>query len=179
GTLLINDTSGIGEVSFDPFARRNPANSSDLRKVVDIASSTIAVAGHPGLTSGTAVVYDNEGHTSIGGLTNGATYFVKVLGDGTFQLYSDAGLTQLVTLSGTVTQQMGPVQRFTYTPGNLASGRQAGHVYTTLYQASNGDVARTIDDGVNAASTVDGLSLSQSYSPMSTWRYGWTVGITE
>src|SRR5204863_3246181 len=27
--------------------------------------------------------------------------------------------------------------------------------------------------------TVDGLGLSQSYSPMSTWRYGWTVGITE
>ncbi|HET9188739.1 MAG TPA: hypothetical protein VFN80_12320, partial [Acidothermaceae bacterium] len=185
GTLLINDTSGIGEVSFDPNARRNPANSSDHTLVVDVASNTIALSGNPGLATGTAVKYDNEGHTSIGGLVNGQTYFIRVLADGTISLYDSSahanagGSTGLVDLTGTVTAAMAPVQRFTYTPGNLADGRQAGHVYTTLYQASNGVVERTTDDGVNAAQTDELVGLNTSYSPMSTWRYGWTVGITE
>ncbi|MGH3552721.1 MAG: hypothetical protein ACRDT5_09015, partial [Mycobacterium sp.] len=179
GTLLINDTSGIGQVTFDPNVLRNPSVANDTTQVVDVAGDTIAVAGNPGLTSGTAVVYDDEGHTPIGGLTNGQTYYVKVLGDGTFQLYTNAGLTNLVNLSGSVSAAMGPVQRFTYTPGNLASGRQAGHVYTTLYQASNGDVAVTTDDGVNPATTLDAQPLTESYSPMSTWRYGWTIGVTQ
>ena len=188
GTLLINDTSGIGQVTFDPNAFRNPENENDTTLVVDIVSSTIAVAGNPGVTSGEALTYNTQGSTPIGGLINGATYYVAVQSDGTFRLYAnqadakaDGGLgdSNYVHFSGVVTKAMGPVQAFNFTPSNLASGRQAGHVYTTLYQESAGNVTVTTNDGVDPATTLYGQSTTESYAPMSTWRYGWTVGVTK
>ena len=184
GTLLINDTSAIGQVTFDANALRNPGVAGSTTKVVDIASSTIAVAGNPGVVTGEAVTYNTQGSTAIGGLTNGTIYFVAIQGDGTFRLYvnqgdANANNGNFVHFTGSVTAAMGPVQAFNFTPGNLASGRQAGHVYTTLYQESAGNIAVTTDNGVSAATTSYNQPTSESYAPMSTWRYGWTVGVTE
>ncbi len=51
-----------------------------------VSNNTIAV-GQSGLVTGDAVVYDAEGGTAIGGLTDGQTYYVNVQSDGTLALY--------------------------------------------------------------------------------------------
>ena len=58
--------------------------------VVNTTTSTIFLGAGTGLTSGTAVKYNVNGGTAIGGLTDGTTYYVVAVGDGTFKLYDNA-----------------------------------------------------------------------------------------
>ena len=53
---------------------------------VNAASDLITINGHR-LFTGAAVVYDNDGNTSIPGFINGTTYYARVISPNTFELY--------------------------------------------------------------------------------------------
>ena len=54
------------------------SSAFDAAKDVNTDTNTISLTGNPGFTTGEQVVYSNGGGISIGGLTNGATYYAIV-----------------------------------------------------------------------------------------------------
>ena len=71
--------------------------------VIDAANSRFNIASH-GLTDGDPVLYDTNSNIALGNLTNGDTYFVKVIDANNFDLYTDYGVTtQKITISSTST----------------------------------------------------------------------------
>ena len=74
---------------------------------VNLLEDTLYIPNH-GLVSGQAVRYSNGGGTTIGGLTNGATYYVIKVDDSIVRLASNKALTTIVNLSsvGTGTQSL-------------------------------------------------------------------------
>ncbi|HET9187884.1 MAG TPA: hypothetical protein VFN80_08010, partial [Acidothermaceae bacterium] len=58
--------------------------------VVSTTANTVALPAGNGLSTGDAVTYDALGHTAIGGLTSGQTYFVNVQANGSIKLYNTA-----------------------------------------------------------------------------------------
>jgi hypothetical protein len=70
--------------------------------IVDDANNRINFDGTHALYTGQALVYDNGGGTSIGGLeADGTQYFVKVIDASTIELYTDSFLTTIVDLDPT------------------------------------------------------------------------------
>ncbi|HSW22413.1 MAG TPA: hypothetical protein VLJ62_06580, partial [Burkholderiaceae bacterium] len=63
------------------------------RPLVDAAADTLRFDSAHAYRNGQAVVYENGGGVSIGGLTDGATYYVKVVNATTIELYTNAALT--------------------------------------------------------------------------------------
>ncbi len=57
--------------------------------IVDSTANTLHFEGVQAYRDGQAVVYDNGGGSSIGNLTSGETYYVKVLDAHTIQLSTD------------------------------------------------------------------------------------------
>jgi hypothetical protein len=63
---------------------------SFLYVVVNLTEDSLYIPGH-GYVTGTKLVYGNGGGTSIGGLTNGSTYFVFKIDDNIIKLTSTVG----------------------------------------------------------------------------------------
>ncbi|PYP94157.1 MAG: hypothetical protein DMD38_16320, partial [Gemmatimonadetes bacterium] len=85
-------------------------------------ANTIVVGLASGLQTGDAVIYNAEGHSAIGGLTSGGTYYVNVQGNGTIKLYNTqadavandrAGNGSFISLTSTGS---GTEQTFTFSP---------------------------------------------------------------
>ena len=62
------------------------ANSFNAATAVDAFPDTISFGFNHGYQTGDRVVYDNDGNGSIGGLVNGATYFVRYITNSTIKL---------------------------------------------------------------------------------------------
>jgi hypothetical protein len=75
-------------------------NKRSVINVEAIVDSVISMPDH-GFTSGEPVVYQNSPAGDIGGLTNGATYYVVVQDANSIKLATDAALTTIVTLDPT------------------------------------------------------------------------------
>jgi hypothetical protein len=130
-------------------------------------------------TTGLRILGNSGGGSEQEFTFSGGPGFVKFNPTGTvLRLYDNqvdanaGGSAGLVGLTGSVTNGMGPVQEFTFTPANVGAGFTANQVKSTLYQETNGDLTITTASGV-----LDQQSATEQYDPMSTWRYGWTVGL--
>ncbi len=66
----------------------------DAGSAVDTSGNTINLGNQAGLSTGDAVVYHNEGGTSVTGLTDGNTYYVRNMGGGKYKLFQTAGQAQ-------------------------------------------------------------------------------------
>ena len=82
-------------------------NHSFIFATVNIAEDTLYIANH-GLTDGQAVRYSNGGGTTIPGLTNNATYYIKKIDASIVKLATTNALTTFanITGAGTGTQQL-------------------------------------------------------------------------
>ncbi len=116
---------------------------------VTVSDNAIHFASPDGLTTGQEVVYHNGGGTSIGGLTDGHSYYVIVLDPDTIQLaatYNDAvsgtPLQANVTAVATATDKTHPNQ-VTLSPGNI--GLYTGEVVE--YVAGSGTPIGGLTDG--------------------------------
>lgn len=82
---------GTAELTFDPT----------MESPVQLSTDRITIAGH-GFEDGEGVVYLNGGGSDIGGLTNGASYVVRVIDDSTIELEDDATQAKVdLTSAGT------------------------------------------------------------------------------
>ncbi|HUJ86770.1 MAG TPA: hypothetical protein VLX30_07975 [Burkholderiales bacterium] len=89
-TGLIGLSSGASgsaqSLSFSPSIRFNPTAD----QVINVDTDSIYLADTSSLHTGDALRYDDEGGSAIGGLTQGATYYVRLQSDGTIALYDSA-----------------------------------------------------------------------------------------
>jgi hypothetical protein len=134
---------------------------------VNYQNSTITIPNN-GLVDGTSVAYSNGGATSIGGLTNGSTYYVDVLSANTFQLANGPTIPLSfapVDPTATSTQTLGKVSAATASgvdtgqgtititpssaPGNFNGTPQTGDIVTYLGATSGapGDAGGGLIEG--------------------------------
>ena len=147
-SLARNDTPAEDDITFDP----------DLQRI------EIALEAPEGIVTGTALVYDNGGGASIGGLTDGATYFAIVAQDGKLNLAAsldDAMAGKAITLTDAGS---GTAQAFTETSHDAgalarsgASGGKIGVAGSVAAVVARGSTAATLGDGV-AIRIVDGVA---------------------
>ncbi|MHC5860002.1 hypothetical protein [Nostoc sp.] len=99
---FIDITSATGETSHKITAVGLKANSTDIFS--STASSTISLTNH-GLQDGQAVIYQSVGTgTDTSGLTNGQTYYVKLINANSFGLSATKG-GSAITLATTTQKQ--------------------------------------------------------------------------
>ncbi len=178
GTLISGGTGSKPTLSFDPDRQVDYANSA-------IKASPSAFVG---LTTGQALIYSSGSNSPIGGLTNGATYYVIVPGSGSslptdeFQLAATladamAGnavtFQQYPTLSSADGKTTVPISDINQTNGMIqfdsAPGFTTGQAVT--YQAVKGQAIGGLVDGATYyvlpdPSNADRLQLaSQAGSP--------------
>ena len=124
--------------------------------LVDSTAHTLHFDGVQAYRDGQSVVYDNGGGASIGGLTQGATYYVKVIDAHTIQLATDSANldNSVVNLDGSVAtgtghalrdpgygilaQSLGGTALATVSSGGLTtvSATNTGHIYTVTVAAA-------------------------------------------
>ncbi len=88
---------------------------------VNYQNSTITIPNH-GFVDGTAVTYSNGGAASIGGLTNGSTYYVEVVDPNTIQLANGPSIPLSYTPvdpSVTPTQTLGLISSIAFQPSDV------------------------------------------------------------
>src|SRR5512135_3331825 len=159
---LAHQLSPDFEIDFDPVKRRlivedtrvNGGNVQITGDVVNTGNGQIIVLGGYGnlsVTNNTA--YDLEVHRLD----------VSTPGAGTLIINDTSGNDPAIA-------------------GTPVDNRAAGHTYTTLYQETNGQLTVNTDNGngYTNTTTVDQVGdspIDQTYTPMSDWRYGWTVAV--
>ena len=84
-TLISVTVPGNGYTSAPLVTISNPQITFDAASSVNDVTETISYTGHR-LVTGDAVVYDNGGGSSIGGLTDGLTYYIIKVDDDSFRL---------------------------------------------------------------------------------------------
>ena len=87
GRVVYSFTTSAGATATTTFTFVPTAST------VNATTNTITFNASPNFTNGEQVVYDNGGGTSIGGLLEGQTYFVKVLSPTQVQLFNNPALT--------------------------------------------------------------------------------------
>ena len=87
---------------FDFTAAGTGTGHSFTFITVNTTENTLFIQNH-GLVSGQLVKYQNNGGSSIGGLTSGADYFVQRIDNSTVKLFEDAARTSATNLTTTGT----------------------------------------------------------------------------
>jgi hypothetical protein len=98
----------LNSLSFINFTSAGTGTShSFIFSTVNATEDTLYIANH-GLTDGQAVRYSNGGGTTIPGLTNNATYFIKRIDASIVKLATTNALTTFANITGpgTGTQQL-------------------------------------------------------------------------
>jgi hypothetical protein len=98
----------LGSTSFIDLASAGIGTShSFIFSTVNAAEDSLYIANH-GLVDGQAVRYSNNGGTTIPGLTNNATYYIKTVDASIVKLATTSELTTFANISGpgTGTQQL-------------------------------------------------------------------------
>ena len=160
----VDGVLGVPTATFNADPKAGPV-------AVNYQNSTITIPNN-GLLDGTAVTYSNGGATSIGGLTNGSTYYIEVLNANTFQLANGPTIPLAYTSinpSITSTQTLGKVSAAT------ASSVDTGqNTITIIPSSAAGDFDGTPEAGdivtyLGATSgapgdTVGGLIVGKQYT---------------
>jgi hypothetical protein len=95
------EVSSEGDISND-YKSTGTEVTFNAATAVNASLDIITINGH-GLTNGQAVIYDNNGNTSIGGLDPEQTYYVKYINDNEFSLTFDNSLEFNVNIRSTST----------------------------------------------------------------------------
>jgi len=98
----------LNSLSYINFTSAGSGTShSFIFSTVNIAEDSLYIANH-GLVDGQAVRYSNNGGTTIPGLTNNATYYIKKFNESIVNLATNTALTSIVNITGagTGTQQL-------------------------------------------------------------------------
>ena len=82
-----NDVSSEGDVTLD-FIPTPDETTFDAATDLNIETGIFTITGH-GFTNLQKVIYDNNGNTSIGGLNNEQTYYIKIIDENEFTLTND------------------------------------------------------------------------------------------
>ncbi len=166
------DTSTVSAPTFQPGS----GGQFDGASAVSAAQGTINLGTTPsGLNTGDEVVYRNGGGTSVGGLTDGQTYYVKAMGGGQFKLYNSAQNAENNTNAIALSQGVGNNQTLkgiqgietsnagtltSAASGNRSSFQSAGQVNTP--QIAPMDLS---GNGSSQSVSDDSLSGRRSASP--------------
>src|SRR5262249_2717102 len=132
---------------------------------------TIVVGLTTGLQTGDAVLYNAEGHSAIGGLTSGSTYFVNVQGNGTIRLYSteadavagNASFIALTSTGGGVEQMLtfSPSIHFTPAAPSVVDTLNSEILLPAQNGLSTGDAV--VYDAGPGNSAIGGLTSGNTY----------------
>jgi len=98
----------LNSVSYINFTSAGTGTShSFIFSTVNITEDTLYIANH-GLVEGQTVRYSNNGGTTIGGLTNNTTYYIKYINSSIVKLALTPALNTFanITAAGTGTQQL-------------------------------------------------------------------------
>ena len=118
-TLISVINPGNGYTSVPLISVSNPKITFNAATNVNDVSEVISYTGHR-LVTGDAVVYNNGGGTSIGGLTSTYTYYVIKVNDDSFRLATSA----INATNGTyinLTDGIGSAHTLTLTSGNATA----------------------------------------------------------
>ena len=82
-----NDVSSEGDVTLD-FIPTPDETTFDAATALNVTTGIFTITGH-GFTNLQKVIYDNNGNTTIGGLNNEQTYYIKLIDENEFTLTND------------------------------------------------------------------------------------------
>ena len=140
-------TSSGSSTTVDIIARKT--GSFNAKSGVTLASNTITFSAPHTLSNNDEVTYTTNSGTAIGGLTNGASYFLKDTGNGnTFEL----ALT-----SGGATIVLSPEQKTFNAQSHVSSA--SDRIYMS-HKFSNNDIVTYSAEG---GTEISGLTEGQSY----------------
>jgi autotransporter-associated beta strand protein len=142
----------IPEVEIAEFPDRLIAFDPTLVPALDTAANTIRLPNH-GLSSEESLSYLSGSGLPIGGLTNGAEYFVIVVNDDAIQLAASAGGTALDLSGGATGDRHGLQRASTITKGDPAlRGLTNAEVYFAIvHDANTFQLAKSSQDALAAA----------------------------
>lgn len=154
----LTSISNIGSKSFD---------TGDVNTTTDV----ITISGH-GYTTGDAVYYNSQFGTAAGGLTNGTTYYVRVLSSSTFNLYDTqehaldtevtTGLIHITTVGNDNQRLVKSTPGLLSITGDIVTPRTLTSA-TPLLVVTNGDGVSgnpTINVGADILTTTNTKSIS-------------------
>ena len=158
----------LNSASYINFTAAGTGTTHDfIFSTVNILEDTLYIANH-GLVDGQAVRYSNNGGTTIPGLSNNATYYIKVVDASIIKLATTAALNTFanITAAGTGTQQL-LITALNYATDTItlpAHGFLQGEL--VLYDA----VGQTVVNGLTTATPyyiifVDGDNIKLATTP--------------
>ena len=140
-------TSSGSSATVDIIARKT--GSFNAKNGVTLASNTVTFSGTHTLSNNDEVTYTTNSGTAIGGLTNGASYFLKDTGDGnTFELALTSGGSTIV---------LSPEQKTFNAQSHVSSA--SDRIYLS-HKFSNNDIVTYSAEG---GTEISGLTDGQSY----------------
>jgi len=175
---LISVTSGgTGYTAVPSISIATPTISFNAATAVNITAETITYIKHKFVT-GDAVVYNNGGGTTIGGLTSGYTYYVITVDTNSIQLatsYNNALATSYINLTaagvGTQTLQLLATGEAATAVANLGAGGEIigysfidrGVGYTNCnIQITDSNSTRTFNAGTAVDLSAEKITLFQA-----------------